>query len=428
MTLENFTTYTAGGAQIAEVTVASGTLIQGRAQEPSEAWVYADKTAGHFGRTFEHDFILTPRGYDSTGCYRNWAWGVSNNVDSAQDHYSGTLQGLDVFVEATGYNIFLGNDETSEQSKLFNAAVLDTPYYLTVQRGLIATIAATTIRTKCRGMVESYLYLDRGAGQIGTTFTHTVEATLHWGNHNPSMGGIYQICCWAVANTLADATAWDAANSEALSLALYGANSKTAYTWRLRNEESGTHDVYTGADWDATYYHTLIRVNSPSTIAAEIYSDAARTVLVDTLSVAVADGRTYQYQFGLQTMGYGSYTSDSNGFADWTNANLDCGAGVEDYTTFTAAGADAGEDYLVAYYWTDADRTVKGYATGVKVSSARSHRYVYAFNACDYGGTTARGLDLDVEDLDLNEGGAPPGGPTYSVLNSAKVGQFAVLV
>jgi len=59
---------------------------------------------------------------------------------------------------------------------------------------------------------------------------------------------------------------------------------------------SGTTDYYIGAE-DTTYYCTLKRYNS-TTLTLKIYSDAARTSLVDTLTLPAIDDSQYRYIYG----------------------------------------------------------------------------------------------------------------------------------
>jgi len=78
MALEDFTTYTAGGADIADVTI-TAFKCDVDCTEHDEAWVYDDKGAGHFGNSFEHHFQLTIRA-SGTDCYVMAAWAVANTI------------------------------------------------------------------------------------------------------------------------------------------------------------------------------------------------------------------------------------------------------------------------------------------------------------------------------------------------------------
>ena len=69
----------------------------------------------------------------------------------------------------------------------------------------------------------------------------------------------------------------------------------------IRNSKTQTQDAYLGISLDTEYYITVSRYSLLAT--AIIYSDAEKTDVIDTISVAVGQGDSYRYLYGAQSDG-----------------------------------------------------------------------------------------------------------------------------
>lgn len=106
----------------------------------TDAWLYDDKGAAHFGAAFTHDFELTVTACTSGGAAN--CWSVSNVVDddAAWDVADAEALTLGVRYVLAGARLFLFNRE-SGQSDIWDPISLGTHYYCTAERTAPATIA-----------------------------------------------------------------------------------------------------------------------------------------------------------------------------------------------------------------------------------------------------------------------------------------------
>lgn len=144
---------------------------------------------------------------------------------------------------------------------------------------------------------EERVYDDKGAGHFGAAFSHLVKTT-----DQDNIVTQAKIGFWAVANTLADIDAWETGSAEALSVYLIS-NGSSYWTYRLSEHESAALDSYAGSNGEVIYW-TITRSGAGGVLlSAYVYSDAARTVLEDTITVAPPSGRTYRYNYGMNSHG-----------------------------------------------------------------------------------------------------------------------------
>jgi len=137
---------------------------------------------------------------------------------------------------------------------------------------------------------------DKGAGHFGTTFTHTVKTTPQ------SAEGDVGIV-WAVANEVESPNYWLAHSSQALGVWWDPLGWTVGVPWllKIRNYETGlTASVLVGTGIEGTP-HYLVISRSPSLVTCKVYSDAAHTTLLQTLTIAVDPERTYRHVFGAST-------------------------------------------------------------------------------------------------------------------------------
>jgi len=78
---------------------------------------------------------------------------------------------------------------------------------------------------------------------------------------------------------------------------------------KLLRGDTVANDSYTASD-DTIYYCTLKRAEGSDTVRLKIYSDSARTTLVDTLSVSGFSTTTYRYIYGF--VNYNTTTANRN--------------------------------------------------------------------------------------------------------------------
>ena len=121
MAYEDFTTYVEADPG-SDITVTANKLDVWEIPNNVDAWVYADKGAGHFGTTFEHDFKLKIEydRYNRAGS----VWGVSNVVEDAYYWSANNSQALYVLhvydnriqlreAEATDSDIYTGSQDST---------------------------------------------------------------------------------------------------------------------------------------------------------------------------------------------------------------------------------------------------------------------------------------------------------------------------
>ena len=129
-------------------------------------------------------------------------------------------------------------------------------------------------------------------------FSHTLTVT--YGETGQSLA---RTAVWAAANTLDTVYNWSDLVAQAVYLELRKFN--TNILFNLVDAETGNSDSLTVPQTvGATYYVTITR--SGASLTAQFYTDAARTDLADTLTIAVPAARRWRYLFGLNGYGAGS--------------------------------------------------------------------------------------------------------------------------
>jgi len=167
-------------------------------------------------------------------------------------------------------------------------ALEDFTTYTEVDPGGDLTITATKIAADMlERNLDTYVYLDKGEGHFGTTFKHDVQFIYKTGSDDMGLLGF-----WAVANNVGDITEL----GEALYVRAYR-SSQYGNEIKAFNVE-GEEDLYGACILDTYYYCTAERTGD-TTFELRIYSDAARTTLLDTLTLAIASGRSYRYVYGI---------------------------------------------------------------------------------------------------------------------------------
>lgn len=118
------------------------------------------------------------------------------------------------------------------------------------------------------------------------------------------------------------------------------------YRIRLSRGADVAQDDYIGASTDTVYYCTMTRSAASDTITLAIYSDSARSVLVDTLSVSgYGTGTRYRYMFGVNSPN----DAQSGRAIDYVVKNIDLNRHMSGTGTFSGAmtAAIAASEYPV---------------------------------------------------------------------------------
>lgn len=154
------------------------------------------------------------------------------------------------------------------------------------------TVAANSITaTNAHKAFETYrVYKDFGADHFGAEFEHDLTWTGSSYTNTPG------IIVWAVSNTVD--SYWNWANDTAVAVSLI----RTDSLFGLIGHELGSLDSYV-CTFASTYYPRVHRT-SETAVECRIYSDAARTTLLDTLSVTVPTGSRFRYLFGQNCYNY----------------------------------------------------------------------------------------------------------------------------
>ena len=155
---------------------------------------------------------------------------------------------------------------------------------------------------------DAYLYKDFGIGYFEGDFT--VNLTLNI--TSPDESGTYEHIL-TLANSLDDFKGIDDASGDALTIQHL---SQSGTTTRIAVQELDGGTLYTSSYYNITantaYYLKIIRdesVGTYGTLYCYIYSDAARTTLLSTLSVTLhTSKKDFRYIYPIQTY------NDSNNF------------------------------------------------------------------------------------------------------------------
>lgn len=160
---------------------------------------------------------------------------------------------------------------------------------------LVVTASKIQINSLPRS-VNSWVVSDRGAGFFGGDYTIEFDTQIDAPVNNDGFAQVFM-----VANDVDDAQ-WIHENSDANGVRIVRA-AGIDIAVQLTEADGGTEylDTYTGTT-ATTYYLKVVRdegMGVNGTLSAFIYSDASRTVLLDTLSIALhSSKKDYQQLYG----------------------------------------------------------------------------------------------------------------------------------
>lgn len=137
-----------------------------------------------------------------------------------------------------------------------------------------------------------YVYDDFGVNFFDGDIDADVDQMI---TGKTGVGHVYSVM---FANAIDEANGLDNASADFQGVAL-----NTAYQFFIRECDGGT--LYTDATLaqseDTQYYLTLVRDDAGATLTCYIFDDAARTNLLDTLSLALHNARDFRYCYAVNT-------------------------------------------------------------------------------------------------------------------------------
>lgn len=160
---------------------------------------------------------------------------------------------------------------------------------------------------------DAYVYKDKGADSFSGNFVHLITVKLTAAD---SDGRAY---VWALTNTVDDMKAIDDGGGSFLAVFLY--RYEAVYYLYLASCDSGTvsTDTYT-ISLNTPYYLKIVRdesVGTYGTIYCYVYSDSARTTLIDTLIITLGTSKKdYRYIFGVNTRNSGISGRTISGYCE----------------------------------------------------------------------------------------------------------------
>lgn len=155
-------------------------------------------------------------------------------------------------------------------------ALEDFTTYVETDPGGKFTVAANTVTVAGVTRVHEYhIEDDKGAGHF-TDYEHLVQIKM-------TSGAAYSSCAAQYVTNVANTREEMKAANHGIVVYMYltSTNVPKIYIMNYTNDNS---DYYTGVN-NTDYWLTIKRVNATTTATVKIYSDALRTVLVDTLTI-----------------------------------------------------------------------------------------------------------------------------------------------
>ena len=163
---------------------------------------------------------------------------------------------------------------------------------------------------------DAYVYDDKGADHFGATFEHLLDTQCS-SSTEPYAASV----CWAVSNLVDDAQYWWANQSQAADVYWYN----NPLEMIIVETEAQVSDTSVGLSADTRYYLAVERTGETA-LECRIYSDSARTTLVDTITVSLPSGRRYRYVFAVNSYNTGGGFGDRAASGDVRNLDLQEGA------------------------------------------------------------------------------------------------------
>lgn len=189
------------------------------------------------------------------------------------------------------------------------------------------SVATNTITvTGLSSNEDAYVYDDKGVDHFEETYNHTFDAQV------TSASTTATLVPWSLANIVDDAWGIQGNASEDGHEVFFINNSGTLEI-RLREIDGASFytDIFSGFSLSTRYYFTVERVSGGSfgIVNCYIYSDSARTTLVDTLSLTLHADHKFRYVYAAQSFNIPVVASLSGDVQ-----NLDIGGEVTGFIPF----------------------------------------------------------------------------------------------
>jgi len=218
-----------------------------------------------------------------------------------------------------------------------------------VDSNSVVTVSDNLITTTNAQYQHEYLvYKDRGENYYAGDFEHTVAVR--------STSTTAHLCFWGLSNAADDFADIVAASGDCL----YAIDVGISRFFFLYEIDGGTayYDNSAGTTADAWYYHEIERDESTGTygtLLCRIYSDDARTNLLDTLSITLHKKADFRYVHALNSVKEEDQPQKSGEVKDFYAG----GIYATGTPTFPAATADGTAEGLTGYLTFDATGAVE---------------------------------------------------------------------
>ena len=159
---------------------------------------------------------------------------------------------------------------------------------------------------------EGYVYKDMGVDYFDGDFVHYL--TIHPTSY---VLGAYHYM-WMLSNTLDDGFGIRGAGGKYISLSAYWSGA-TGFVLVLEEYNGSPYSDYYSISTGTTYYTKIVRnesVGTYGTIYCYIYSDQARTNLLDTLALALHEKVDFRYLYGINTYNDAVLGTSFNGYVE----------------------------------------------------------------------------------------------------------------
>ena len=173
--------------------------------------------------------------------------------------------------------------------------------------GTITVIAQQITYAPVDMDIDSYVYDDKGVGYFGD-YEHNVDCIKDASTVHGSSVGV-----WGVSNSVDDFHNWS--EGQQCQMNWNGVSSKVYF--HLKDKGNANNDSWLLGLQNTRYYLVPKRVGTTATI--KIYTDAAHTVLVDTLTIT-SQNTTYRYIYAGGSVNTGATAHDF--YARVYNLNL----------------------------------------------------------------------------------------------------------
>ncbi|MBA7494383.1 hypothetical protein ES702_04958 [subsurface metagenome] len=167
----------------------------------------------------------------------------------------------------------------------------------------ITSITAARVQmTNCDDDETVYLYRDRGVDHYSGDYEHLLTIYLD------TITNTGHAVFWAITNGIDDCYSLHNGGGDLHWIECYGDTGPPSELFLLETVAGAwLADVYSML-WDTPYYLRVKRdesVGANGTLYLYIYSDALRTILLDTLSVALREKEDFRYQFAISSYNEG---------------------------------------------------------------------------------------------------------------------------